>query len=312
MLHTGQSHSKTQKNSKSWLFWVFIIVSIPLAVLLVSYSAGYRFDRTTGSIIETSAVAIHTLPKQADIYLNGELQADSTPFIEILDPGSYTIEVKKEGYFDWRKEMIIEPGESLLFPEITLLKNAEAVEVSVLPEELPTKIRELTEDEVATLTDLGWSNAESMRLYAEEGKILILIDETTNTSYAVDSLAALGSDDEVRIQSAITDAEWIDNTLLFTDGYDLTLYYAKENNSELLHRQSSTIVDIAWHPNGSLLFYSDTDGIHALEMDNRDTRQRWTLSEQTNAGQLLVQERERELTYNVDGTQYELILRDKN
>lgn len=305
----GQSPHKDYKRGRAVLFWVFIIVSIPIAVGLLAYSAGYRFDKQTGTIVETSAIAIHTTPRQANVILNGETQSSTTPFIETLSPGEYTITVQKDGYNTWQKQMTIAPGESLLFPEITLLADSEpkAISVSAASTAKDSVVRELNSAEKNYYESQGWNSADSLR--AVDGPTSLLIDDVTDTTYFLKELASFEPKEAQSL--AVTDAEWLDTQLLYTNGLEMWVYDSKSKESYLLLRQSALINSVAWHPDASLVFYSDANGIHALELDDRDMRQTWTLLEGTGSATALVTvNRGKELQYAIGDDYFTLTIRE--
>ncbi len=76
--------------------------------LVILFAKGYRPDLKNGTIKPTGILAISSLPDNAKLYLNGQFKT-ATKAILNLDPGSYTVEVKKDGFSTWKKKMIIEP-----------------------------------------------------------------------------------------------------------------------------------------------------------------------------------------------------------
>ena len=54
-------------------------------------------------------VASH--PAGANVFINGRLHGDLTPTrIEELKPGAYKIEVRREGFYPWEREMEVRPN----------------------------------------------------------------------------------------------------------------------------------------------------------------------------------------------------------
>lgn len=304
----GQSSHRNYTRGRAVLFWVFIAISIPLAIAIVAYAAGYRFDKQTGSIVETSAIAIHTVPRQAQVLLNNELQSSTTPFIETLAPGEYTITVQKDGYRTWEKQMTISPGESLLFPEITLLAQSlpESVSNNEVANTQNETIRELSATEKEYYESQQWKSVDTLR--AIDGPTDLLIDEITDTTYFLTDLTAFDSGEALSL--TVTDAEWLEHQLLYTNGLELWVYDSKNKTSYLLLRQTALIHSVTWHPDANIIIYSDTNGIHALELDERDMRQRWTLVEGTeSASNLSVLDRGKTLVYAIGDDYFELTLR---
>jgi len=108
-------------------FFILVAVFIPLATLLIIQLArGYRFDWQKKKFTPRGILVATSVPDGALVYLNGQLKTatNNTFFIQ---PGSYLVEIKKDGYFDWKKELKIEKElvtktEAFLFPKATGLK----------------------------------------------------------------------------------------------------------------------------------------------------------------------------------------------
>jgi len=121
------------------LFFIFFIIFILSAPSLILYYQGYRFDFQSKKLTQTGGLFLKVLPKQVEIYIDGKLIKKTDFFfgsalIENLLPKKYHIEVKKEGYFVWEKNLeikekeVIEAENIILFPKIPnfeiLSKNA--------------------------------------------------------------------------------------------------------------------------------------------------------------------------------------------
>ncbi len=108
------------------LFFLFLFLAIGPSIIL--YSQGYRLDFKERRIVQTGGLFLKVLPKQAEVYLDGKM-AKKTDFffgsclIENLLPKKYKVEVRKEGYFPWKKELeitekeVTEAKNIILFPE---------------------------------------------------------------------------------------------------------------------------------------------------------------------------------------------------
>lgn len=90
------------------VFTVFILIL--LGVIL--YARGYRPDFRTRSLTPTGILAFSSSPKAAKVYVNGVLKG-ATDLNLTLPPGQYFIEIKKEGYTDWNKNILLK-GEVVL------------------------------------------------------------------------------------------------------------------------------------------------------------------------------------------------------
>jgi len=105
------------KKTRTILFLICLFLFFLAAPLVILYSQGYRFDLnpSNGGIkfTQTGGLFIKTEPKRAEIYINNELVKRTDFFfgsalIENLLPKRYKVEVKKERYLTWEKNLQIE------------------------------------------------------------------------------------------------------------------------------------------------------------------------------------------------------------
>jgi len=87
-------------------------------IFIVAYARGYRFSYKEKSFSPTGIIAATSQPKAAKVYINGELKG-VTDNTFILPPGSYIVEIKKDGYFDWKKTFILK-GELVVSADANL------------------------------------------------------------------------------------------------------------------------------------------------------------------------------------------------
>ncbi|MEK7079199.1 MAG: PEGA domain-containing protein [Patescibacteria group bacterium] len=100
--------------SRLLLFGLFVAILI----LVIAYARGYRLDVKKKSVTSTGIIAVDSSPKTAKIYVNGELKG-VTDMNLTLPPGKYTVELKKDGYMDWKKNISLK-GELVMTLEATL------------------------------------------------------------------------------------------------------------------------------------------------------------------------------------------------
>lgn len=152
------------------LFTFFVLLFIVAAPSLVLYAQGYRLNLpyTSGAklIVKTGGVFLKVTPKQADIYINGNLSKQTDFFfgsslVENLLPRKYNIEVKKTGYKSWSKNLevkekeVTEARNILLFPEKLAFSAVEKNVEDIMANPDQTKIA-VKEDNID-----GWN----LRLY---------------------------------------------------------------------------------------------------------------------------------------------------
>jgi len=116
------------KKTRTILFLTCLFLFFVAAPSIILYSLGYRFDFENRQLTQTGGFGFKAKPKQVEIYIDGEL-AKKTDFlvgsalVENLLPRKYKIEVKKEGYLTWEKNLeikekeVIEIRNIILFPK---------------------------------------------------------------------------------------------------------------------------------------------------------------------------------------------------
>ncbi|PIS23444.1 hypothetical protein COT49_00015 [candidate division WWE3 bacterium CG08_land_8_20_14_0_20_40_13] len=86
------------------------IVPVLALLLLLSwatilYSQGYRvnLNKKQVTVTQTGILSLRSIPEGAKVYLNGKITTATNSTVSSLAPGSYKIEIKKEGFTDWEK-----------------------------------------------------------------------------------------------------------------------------------------------------------------------------------------------------------------
>jgi hypothetical protein len=72
---------------------------------------------------------------------------------------------------------------------------------------------------------------------------------------------------------------WGHYDLLFSDGHSLNQFNTGTKTTDTFLRLSETITDCAWHPFGTYIFYVQSDGIYAMELDDRDKTNTYHLAD---------------------------------
>jgi hypothetical protein len=165
-----------KKWQRTLLFWILCFVFLIISPILVLYSQGYRFDFEKKTFVKTGGLFIKAQPKQVEIFLNGKLAKKTDLFfgsalIQNLLPKKYKIEVKKDGFFTWEKNLEIQSGKVtevkniILFPKkIEFEKLANSIEdFYPLSDKKRIILKEKNED--------GWS----LSLYDPEKKLITLL-----------------------------------------------------------------------------------------------------------------------------------------
>ncbi len=119
---------KMRGKTRKILLFLFFLIFIISAPLLVFYFQGYRFDFKNKKLIQTGGLFLKIKPKQTKIYLDEKLSKETdflfgSALIENLLPKKYNVKVKKEGYFDWEKNLEIREKEVTEARNVVLFPN---------------------------------------------------------------------------------------------------------------------------------------------------------------------------------------------
>jgi hypothetical protein len=119
------------KKFKIYLYFCVFIFFFLLGIVLF-YSFGYKYSIEEKKAVQTGAIIIKTHPEKVDIYKNDFLYKNNrtianlfSDFVKIdnLKIGKYNIKVKKEGYFNWEKNINVKGGAVTELKNIVLLKK---------------------------------------------------------------------------------------------------------------------------------------------------------------------------------------------
>jgi WD40 repeat protein len=108
------------------IFFIITLIVVGSVGLLASYYArGYKFDLKTLKFQPNGILVLKSEPDGASVYINGELKTATNASIS-LRPGTYDVEVRREGFFSWGKRLTIEK-EIVTQASISLFRNVPAL-----------------------------------------------------------------------------------------------------------------------------------------------------------------------------------------
>ncbi|MBI3983879.1 PEGA domain-containing protein [Candidatus Microgenomates bacterium] len=106
-----------------------------VTVLLVAIGRGYRIDLKTGEIIGGGLLIVDSTPADATVLVDGKTQKHSAPMRLSLKAGNYQLELQRDGYQPWQKEVSIAVGRVTRIPYPLLLPTkGEATGITTLNE----------------------------------------------------------------------------------------------------------------------------------------------------------------------------------
>ena len=120
---------------------IVILLFLSVLVLIIAFARGYRIDLRSKTLTPTGIIAISAYPKATKVFLNGVFKG-ATDLNMTLPPGEYQVEIKKEGYTSWSKQVrlrgeLVVALEGLLFPlnpSLSPLTNMGLTKVVPIPQ----------------------------------------------------------------------------------------------------------------------------------------------------------------------------------
>lgn len=118
------------------VFLLTLVVVGSIGTFLAFYARGYRLDLKTFKFAPNGILVVRSDPEAAQIFVDGELKTATNATIS-LSPGTYDVEVKKDGYSTWKKTLVVEK-EVVTEANITLFRTAASLSpVSFTPSQNP-------------------------------------------------------------------------------------------------------------------------------------------------------------------------------
>lgn len=109
------------------LFLTSLIIVPTISYFVILFARGYRFQPQTPNIVApTGLLAANSYPDGAQIFINNQLKSATNTTIS-LSPGEYEVEIKKDGFAPWKKQLriqaeIVTQAWATLFPTVPSLK----------------------------------------------------------------------------------------------------------------------------------------------------------------------------------------------
>lgn len=89
------------------LILITILVVGCIGIIASFYARGYRFNRKTFKFVPRGILVVKSEPDGAQVFINKDLKTVTNGSIS-LAPGTYDVELKKEGFLPWYKRLVIE------------------------------------------------------------------------------------------------------------------------------------------------------------------------------------------------------------
>jgi hypothetical protein len=121
---------KMTKRTRTILFLICLFLFLLIAPSAILYSQGYRIDINPPAsgikITQTGGLFLKAEPRQVKVFIDGKLKKKTDFFfgsvlIENLLPKKYKIQIKKDGYYPWEKNLEIREKEVTEAKNIVLI-----------------------------------------------------------------------------------------------------------------------------------------------------------------------------------------------
>lgn len=108
-----------------FIFLTTILIVGAIGIFTSYYARGYRLNLKTFRFEPNGILVIKSEPDGASVYLNGELKTATNATLS-LSPGTYDVEVRRDGFFTWYKRLTIEK-EIVTQANVSLFRNVPAL-----------------------------------------------------------------------------------------------------------------------------------------------------------------------------------------
>ncbi len=125
------------------VFLLTIVIVGIVGTLFALYARGYRFDSQTFKFAPSGILVLRSDPDAAQVFIDGNLKTATNTTIS-LAPGTYNLTIKKDGYFDWQKQVVVDK-EIVTEADISLFKVAPSLSpINFSPSQNPIASQDFT------------------------------------------------------------------------------------------------------------------------------------------------------------------------
>lgn len=239
------------KIGRAIAFYFSVALFCVLLPVILSYALGYQIDYRNFRIYKTGIIYIASRPAGASIYLNGVMRQDLTPAqIENLRPGSYKIEVRKDGFYPWEKDMAVRAN---------MVTKADRIILFPVTQEMKTVSR-------AGIHDFFVSNKNCIYYMKKSGFFRSDMDGSN-----MKRLSAYGDWPEGIIGKKFS-ADG--NDLLFFSPGALGVIHLRQDAAKVdeVYTGDSLIIDAFWYPGPGYIIVVTHKDIKVVELSGSGTR----------------------------------------
>ncbi len=245
-----------EKRARTILFIVCVVIFALAAPTVVFYSQGYRFDFETKKIVQIGAFYFKVSPRNAEVWLNNKSKAKTSIFtnsalIENLVPRTYKVEIKKQGYHTWQKNL-----------EVRERQVTEAKNVVLIPENPNFIILATSTKEILEIT----SEIEMVATSSDENKLIEFNNYEIWVSFIRKTVQPQIEQEEKIFITRFSDE--IDKVFWLNDYYLIFNVGNKIKVAEIDDRDRINIVDLAEFENPEIFWSEKAKELHILSQGN--------------------------------------------
>lgn len=277
---------------------LFFILATPIILL---YSLGYSFDWQNKKLVLTGGLSLESIPKKADVYIDGEIEEKTPISVKRLLPKDYQIRIIKQGFHPWQKKIKIESklvteAKNILLipinPDVEIVKENISKDFSVkefLSQEKSDNIfyiqkssyvlyktnQDGFEQEQISLTPLP---AQEYEIFVSDNEEIAVLSENQEL-YLLDLETKIFEQigENVEIITFSND----NKKILYATPSEIWVYYLKDINSqpnkkagekELITRLGQKIKQVLWYDADEHIIFLVNQNIKITELDGRDER----------------------------------------
>ncbi|EDK72692.1 PEGA domain protein [candidate division TM7 genomosp. GTL1] len=129
-MHHNPRSKRRQVALRFFTYGVMTVAVVVISIICILFVLGYRFDQSSGRVEQRALLQLRSFPSNAAMTLDGSQLGFRTPGKRTVSAGKHSVVMKLDGYRDWRKDFMIQPG-SLLW-----LNYARLIPASITTEEV--------------------------------------------------------------------------------------------------------------------------------------------------------------------------------
>ena len=92
------------------LYIVSFILLVITTTLIILFCKGYRFNFQNKKFVKLGMIAIKSIPREANVYINDNYKKSKSPFNFSTLPGKYGVKIQKDGFITWQRQINVETG----------------------------------------------------------------------------------------------------------------------------------------------------------------------------------------------------------